>query len=412
MLNALRGRDLKALVMTAGVSYGGTALSVLSAPLLARTVGADGRGVLAAAFVTLQLLSWVSFLGLPRGLALQGAKRSHVSGLGVIVVSLLGIVSAALAFGLSAVFANGDPRIEVAIKIGTVSLLASGLNQLGVELLLLEGKIRAYNVTRSTVLVLPSLGIIAAYFLDALSLQSAYIIMLSGQLLACILGCFFAVSLVRKARRIPVPWDFSLKYWSTSALDQVGTRADQLALSALTQPATLGVYSLAVTCATASAGLTEALNTLAYSKLSQLQGTESKAFLRRRSLLGIACSLASGTMIVLAVHFFGRALFGPTFDGLTQIVVVLVLAQLVADQWALRILADSARETPNRLVLASIIGIAVLGASIAALAVTGGLTGLTMGLVMVLFSAVRLTAWGVLQSQGAGASTGPSHTGA
>ena len=398
MLSRFRGQEFRALVQTAGVTYGGTALSVVSAPLVARTLGADGRGVLAGAFVTLQLLSWVSFLGLPRGLSLQAHKREHVSGVGVAVVAALGLLSAVLAVVLAPALSNGDPRLEIGIKISAVILLASGVGQFGTELLLLRGQIRSYNLTRSMVLILPPIAIIVAFAVNALTLRSAFTITLLGQIAAVTAGCLFALKTMRKARRVAVPWDFSLRYWSTSALDAVGGRGDQVVLSALSQTSVLGVYSLAVTCASTSAGLTQALNTLAYSALSRLEGEENKSYLRRRSLVGVALSVTSGIAIVLVVHFFGRVIFGPTFDGLTQVVIVLVVAQLVADQWSLRVLADSASETVQSLVWASAAGIVILAGIIAILVYTSLLSALTMAIAMLIFAAARLSVWRGLRS--------------
>jgi O-antigen/teichoic acid export membrane protein len=395
-MNRMRSPHFANLVLTAGVTYGGTGLSLLSAPLLARAIGADGRGVLASAFVVLQLLSWVSYLGLPRGLALQVYKRHEVSAPGILVVLVLGVGSTVLTWVVAVPLAHGDPRIELAIRFSSLLLLGSGLSQLGTELLVLENRIRAYNVTRSLVLILPSIGIIVAFVTGRLSLESAYIVMLSGQVLATAAGCYFAIR-SRTMSRVAVPWNFSLKSWGTNALDAVGGRGDQVALSALAPTPVLGVYAVAVTCATASAGLTSALNTLAYSRLALPVDAQNEAFLKRRSLLGITFSAVSGSLIILVVHLFGSVLFGPTFGGLTPVVVVLVMAQLIADQWGLRVLAESAQETPTRLIQASMAAIVALVLMVALLAVLGIVSALTMAAAMLAFAVVRLSVWTILK---------------
>jgi O-antigen/teichoic acid export membrane protein len=70
---------LAVFIGSAGVTYAGMGLGLISAPILARTLGADGRGVLAGAFVFVQLLSWVAFMGLPRGLAIQSQNENQRS---------------------------------------------------------------------------------------------------------------------------------------------------------------------------------------------------------------------------------------------------------------------------------------------------------------------------------------------
>lgn len=396
LLARIRSPQFTHLVQTAGVTYAGTALSLLSAPLLARTIGADGRGVLASAFVILQLLSWVGYLGLPRGLSLQAHKKHEVSFPGVLIVLGLGVVSTLLAWGLAVPLGQGDTRIEIGIRVSSILLLASGLSQLGMELLVLENKIRAYNAARSFVLILPSLGIIVAYAINTLTLEVAYIVMLSGQIVATLMGCLFALR-SRVISRVAVPWNFSIKSWSTNALDAVGGRGDQVALSALVPTPVLGLYAVAVTCATASAGLTSALNTLAYARLAMPDDPHSQAFLRRRSVLGVASSSVAGGLIILVVHVFGRPLFGSTFQGLTGVVAVLVIAQLAADQWGLRVLAESAQGTPTRLVQASLSAIVALALITASLAVTGTLNALTMAGAMLAFALFRLVVWTTLK---------------
>ncbi|WP_423917950.1 hypothetical protein ACPEEZ_09455 [Frigoribacterium sp. 2-23] len=311
----------------------------------------------------------------------------------------LGVACAILAVVLADSLSNGDSRIALGIKASAIALVLSGVGQVGVELMLLEGRLVFFNITRASVLMLPSVGIIVAFFTGLLSLVSAYVIMLAGQLIAVALGCIFAMKNGRRSKSTKVPWDFSLKYWSTSALDAIGGRGDQVALSALSQASTVGVYSLAVTCAAASAGLTEALNNLAYSRLTRLSGAESEEFLRRRSILGVCCSLVSGACIVIVVHFFGRSLFGPTFDGLTAVVIILVLAQTVGDQWSLRVLADSAKESATTLIFASVAGLIVLATAIALLATNAAITSASMALAILLFSLTRLTIWTLAQKR-------------
>lgn len=386
----MRGRRVLALLQTAGVTYAGNALSVVSAPMLAHAVGASGRGVLAGAFVLLQLLSWVSFLGLPRGLALQRVKRESISGAGIAVVSALGFVSAGVAFFLAAPVSHGDPRIELGIRISSFILIPYGVQLLGAELSLFEGKVWIYNIIRSAVLIFPSLAYIVAFILHALTLQSAYVITLVGQIISVLIGCVFSVTMTTKLRRVSIPWNFSIKYWITSSLDSVGVRIDQLALSALSTTTVLGIYAVATSCASASGGLTQALNTLAYSSLSHISADESNVFVRRRAALGLISSALSGGAICLVVAILGRRIFGPSFDGLTQIVIVLVGAQIISDQWDLRSIADSAQEAPAILVRASATGLFALLAAIAGLFITGILTGLSMACAMVVYSSVRI----------------------
>lgn len=390
LLRVHKSRILR-LGQTAGVTYLGMALSLVSAPLLARELGADGRGVLAGSFVLVQLLSWSTFLGLPRGLAVQELRSSAASSSGIAVVGFLGPISALLAVGLSAVASNGDERIRVGICVAASILVFSGLSAVGVERALLRGHLNAVNVGRALNLVLPSLGIILAYACGTLSIQSAFLITLSGQALAVLFGLYLMLPLWRSRAVRRAPWRFSLHYWGGAAFDGIGARVDQLILAACVAPAELGVYAVAVTCAGAAGGLTQALNQLSYSTLARLGASgNSASLLQNRAIIGVLMSSASGLAILLVVAQFGEWLFGKSFEGLVPVVSILVIAQVLIDQWQLRTYADSASGEPAALMWASATAMAALVVAASLLAAFGSLSGITMALVLVGFASIRL----------------------
>lgn len=375
---------------TAFVTYAGMGLSLLSAPLLARSLGADGRGALAGAFISIQLLSWIAFVGLPRGLALQEHKRQASSRAGVLLVACLGPISGTLAFVSAGVISNGDDRITLGMQVGSSVLVFAGLAQVGTELVLVQGKIWRFNLIRVVNVLVPSLAYIVVFLAGHLTLVVAFIITLSCQLLATLLGCLFAIRALRSSTRVPPPWSFSLRIWISSAFDSVGGRVDQLLLTALVGASTVGVYAVAVTCAVASGGLTQALNHLTYSKLAARNEADAAGGLRRRSRLGVGISLVVGTGVIAAVALVGDALFGPGFEDLLPVTAILVASQLLNDQWQLRVYAQSAGENATSLALASGISLGFLGLVATALALTGTLSGVTMGFAVFGFSAARL----------------------
>ncbi|WP_161972550.1 oligosaccharide flippase family protein [Curtobacterium sp. HSID17257] len=373
------------------MTYLGMGLSLLSAPLLARELGADGRGVLAAAFVLVQLLSWSAFLGLPRGLAMQELRNGYASRNALRVVTLLGPIAAVIAFIASGAAANGDDRIATYIKVAASVLVLAGLGAVGVERALIRGQLLAVNLSRALNLVLPSLAIIIAFGSGVLTLQSAFVITLSGQMLSVLLGIVLATPLLRSRTRIPAPWRFSLHYWGGSAFDGIGARVDQLILAACVLPNQLGVYAVAVTCASAAGGFTQALNQLTYSRFASLPiGSDDAPMLRKRTFIGLAMSALSGGLIVVVVALWGDWLFGSSFDGLFPIVSVLVIAQAMNDQWQLRTYLDSASGDPSALMWASACGMVVLVAVAVLLGMSGNLSGLSMAWALVGFAAVRL----------------------
>ena len=384
------------LMSTSLVTYAGLGLNLLSTPMLTRTVGADGRGVIAGSFVVLQIMLWISFLGLPRGLSLRARERDEVSAAGVVTLTGLGLVGAVLVAALAPVISGGDDRIETGIRVSALVLPLAGLAHLGSEIVLVRGRLIAFNVIRSMVLVVPSLGYIVAFLAGSLSVVVAYGVTLLGQMLAVLSGLAVAVPALRGARRRPLPWSFSLRYWIASAMDGVTSRLDQLILTATVSASVLGVYAVAVTCAYAAGGLTQAINHWTYSQMAA-HPASAQRMVRSRAQIGVVLSLATGLAVVAAVAALGTRIFGADFDGLTPVVAVLVLAQLLHDQWSLRVYRDSAREEGSAIALSSAVAVVVLTAGAGALQVLGVLDGVTMAVAVVVSNATRLAVRGLLR---------------
>lgn len=380
---------LHPLMLTPLVTYTGLGLSLVSTPMLTQAVGADGRGVIAGSFVLLQVMVWVAYLGLPRGLALSTRQHDAVAGWGVVLLTALGVLGAVLVFVIAPGIAGGDARVETGIRISAVVLPFAGLGILGTEMVLLSGRLVAFNVVRSTVMILPSLGFIIAFMTGTLSLVVAYVLTLLGQVTATVLGVGLALPALLRARRGAVPWSFSLRYWMASALDGVGARLDQLILTATVSVSVLGVYAVAVTCASAAGGLTQALNHWTYSQLSARPDRAGRV-LRARTQVGVLLSLASGALVVAATSALDTRLFGADFAGLTPIVAVLVLAQLLHDQWSLRVYHDSARSEGSAMAWSSAVALLVLAVGATALQTLGWLDGVSMAASVVVANAARL----------------------
>ncbi|PZE27900.1 MULTISPECIES: lipopolysaccharide biosynthesis protein [unclassified Curtobacterium] len=390
-----RQLELKALaqspvVWTTGITYLGMGLSVLSAPALAHALGATGRGELAATFVVVQLLAWMAFLGVPRGAAVEEKAQLVTPRRSYLVMTVLGVAATAMGYFSAPVLYGDTPVVEVYVRIASLTLLATGFAQFGGERLLLEQRMWSWNAIRAATLVLPSLLIVVLYVIGHLTLANAFLATLSGQAIATLLGAAFAFPTRRRAgvsRRLP--WKFSTHYWLASAFDSLGARFDQLALGAFVAPAHLGIYAVAVTCSSASGALTQALNNAGFATFF---GEEGRGNLRTRALMGFASSVASGVLIVAVTVLFWRALFGAGYEELPAVTAILVVFQLLNDQWQLRVFFDSAAQNGVRLVVASAIAFVVMLAGILILHGTGHLDELSMACVMAVMAGVRLSA--------------------
>lgn len=379
-------RRARPALQLASVTYVGLALSVVSAPMLATALGASGRGQLAAAFAVIHVLSLVAFVGLPRGIAVQDHRDEAASRPAIVLVGVAGLLSASACFLAADVLAGGDPWVADAIRLSSVVLALAGLYQLGVERLLLSARLGAYNLARACNVVLPSLGYIVAFLAGALTLELAFAITLTGQLLAALVGVAASIGAIRRAERRPAPWRFSLSMWSSTVVDGVAWRLDQVLLAMLASSATLGVYAVASTLASASGGLTQAINAVLYGRFA----ADEVLRMRRSRLLSLVSSALASAALITAIALWQEALLGPTFDGLLAPLVLLCAAQALNDQWQLQVYRQAASQAHAGISLPSWLGLAAFAAVAAALAVSGTLDATTMALAVLTGAATRV----------------------
>lgn len=385
-----RGRGVGRSIPTVLVTYGGMALSVVSAPLLARELGADGKGALASVTASLQLLGWVTPLGLPTGTAIRIVKRSEHSSLALRVIGALGILAAGLAVLLAPVVANGNAVVESGLRIGSISLVFCGIGGLGTQISLLEGRIVLYNLVRACTLVFPSFATIVLWLLGLLSFESALGVTLIGIMLAYGIAIVGVWSKLTTRGPAGVPWRLSLGLWTTSAFDSIAARLDIVALSAVASSSIVGVYSVAVTCASVAGGFAQAINVQASSQFIDEARGGSRYSLRRVALASGVITLVASVAVCIGVWTFGTAVFGPDFAGLTPIVAVLCIGQWLQYEWQLVVARESAFERAHDLFRVSMAAsIAYLG-FICLLFVLFGPTALAMAFAYTAFCGSRL----------------------
>ncbi|ERG65099.1 hypothetical protein L332_11700 [Agrococcus pavilionensis RW1] len=379
-------RRARPALQLASVTYVGLALSVVSAPMLATALGASGRGQLAAAFAVIHVLGLVAFVGLPRGIAVQDHRDESASRAAVVLVGVAGLLSASACFLAADVLAGGDAWVASAIRLSSVVLALAGLYQLGVERMLVGSRLAGYNLARACNVVLPSLGCIIAFLAGALTLELAFAITLAGQLLASLVGIAGSIGAIRRAERRPAPWRFSLSMWSSTVVDGVAWRLDQVLLAMLASSATLGVYAVASTLASASGGLTQAINAVLYGRFA----ADEALRIRRSRLLSLGSSALASAALITGIALWQETLLGPTFDGLLAPLAVLCAAQALNDQWQLQVYRQAAAQAHAGIALPSWIGLAAFAAVAAALALAGALDATSMAVAVLIGAATRV----------------------
>ncbi|TPG34256.1 hypothetical protein EAH80_11740 [Mycobacterium hodleri] len=361
--------------------------------MIAHELGATGRGGLAAAFLLPSALEFAIFLGLPRTLSISNVRRGTSSAVGLWVLILLSLIGALVIYLSAPALSGGDGDTVVATRLAGFLFVLAGLSRLGAEQLVDRDQHAWFNAYRASVLVVPSLGQIALFALDALNFWTAFWAMFAGQCLALTVSAFSSIAVLRSCSwATPVQVTANSRLGISMAIDQVTIRSDQIAIAALLTPADLGVYAVALTCAKAAGATGQAINQVAYSRLvrhiTQQSGSDpqSKIVVVTR----LAVSVVSSAVIVTALAFWGDTLLGDDFVGIEWVVAVLCVAQIGWDQWNWDFGVAVASERWRGLAVASFAGAATIVVAIAVIHRAGSLALIPVAWAVVASNASRI----------------------
>lgn len=393
LLARARNPAARDVMLTTFVTYSGMALSIGSSPIVAHAIGADGRGAIAGSFAMVQTLSWAGFLSLPRVLARDATDDVSLSRSGIAVLTILGFINMAIILVMADTLSNGDERIALGMRIASFLLPLSGISQVGIELCLARGRIILFNLPRLGYAVAPSLTIIILALVGALDLRSAYLATLGGQFITLAVGIALGIGAIRSPVSRRVPWKQAGHLWAGNALDSVSSQLGQVLLAALSTASQVGIYSIAVMLASASGALAQAIMQSSYSRFirqATVAPRSDSPELREASWIGITSTMFVGVLVVIGVHFWGATLFGDTFTGLAFVAAFTLIAQVLSDQWQLRVMHDTAHREVGAIAASSLVGALVLAVIATILGATGSLNAASMAVAVASGTATKI----------------------
>lgn len=319
-------------------SVGVAASSLITALSSARALGADGRGELAAVIAPYLALVAISSGGLPYAVASLSNRvqtgKDKVEATGLSLAVLLG----ALASSSLLVWAvASNARAQTSYLIVAAALPLAILMAVLLEYERQRGAKRLYNVARllpaattaAICVTLGALGVnrVAPYVL-ALTLPSALAVTMLFAFRRSIFA-FSAPAIHRvAAKRI---WRRALAAWPSAVTDTVLLRSDQLIMAVAVDPASLGVYAVAATIAEAGGILRLALTAAAYESFVLSTRREVRNRWRLLLLRLLALTIPAYVALGVLMHFAATRLLGPSFEGISSILAILLVAQLALD---------------------------------------------------------------------------------
>ena len=303
--------------------------ALVSGPILARALGAEGRGELAAIVVLLSIAPWLLDLGLAQWVARErarGMSREDVLGTALPVALACSMLAVIGAIPLSHLLGGDREIVVVYLQVGLF------LTPVGVILFTVSGLIVGESrwdllaASRVIATVVPVVVIVLLLLAGQLSVGSAA----ATTLLALLASSMVPLRLVRRLRRLPFDLrrvreatTFGVKSWLTTISSTTNHRFDQVLMVGIVSSRELGLYAVAVSIATLSSGLILAVSHALYPRVSRGDGDLAARACR------MTLTLVAAAAVVLAALSPGIPfVFGDEFRDAVAMTLILLLASL------------------------------------------------------------------------------------
>jgi O-antigen/teichoic acid export membrane protein len=361
-------------------------LNVVTGVILARTLGPSGRGELAAVILWPTMLWTVGNLGVVDSVTFNSARRSApqrsivstslaIAFVQSTVLVAIGLVLVPLVLAKQEASVVRDCLIFLAsIPTSLVTLYLGSL---------LNGTHRyvAFNVVRSTVFVGNAAGLVALAIASELTVTSAMFAYLASQLLTVAIAAILVLPSTGRPSRPERPLAREiLAYGFRSQLSTISNllneRVDQLVISIVLAPASLGLYVVAWTMTSLSWMIGYSVTFAALPRVAQAESAqERRARAHRYVFLTFAATVAVTIPVLLLAPEILRIAFGGDFVQATGVTRVLLVASIALGTARVLEAVLKGLNRPLHAGLAEGAGLIVTAVGLAALLPTMGLMG-------------------------------------
>lgn len=347
-------------------------VGVVTAPLLALSLGVVGRGELAAITAPLLLAVNLATLGLPDALTYFSARRGEnfrrlVIG-AAIALGLAGIVCSVAIYLLSGVLSAGDQSLARYISLAGIavspSLILAGLRGIasGFEAWWLVTIEKIVNSGLRLILI------VSLALANNLNLETGAVVMVFTTFIGIVVYAWLPMIARRDAREIiaePVSMrritSFGARVWLGSLTGILLSRLDQTLMVPLSGSYELGLYAVAVTISEMTLVFNAAVATVIFARESRQQDADRLASATRiSSLVTVAACLGVGLVSIWALPFF----FGNDFTPALPTLWILLLAVAVGNPGSVAGAGLNARGRPGlrsmSLAIALVINVVVM----------------------------------------------------
>jgi O-antigen/teichoic acid export membrane protein len=304
-----------------------TLAAFVTAPILARALGPDGRGVLASIVVPLTFAPIIAQLGVGQYLvraAAQGrSTRELVGSIGLpllFVAALVAIFAGDLSSLLIPEGGTAHTLLQIGFSLLAVALFANLLQDIAWG----RQQWRLLTIVRIIPPALYAVAIALLAVIGALSVESAVIALWAT-------GVVVFVPLIGTLRDAWIPrvktdvmkegFSFGLKSWFGALSEVINLRLDQLLMIRLVSSSDLGLYAIAVNIATLPMVAISAFGSYVLPRVA----TGDEHVVGRASRVGLAVILCAAALVALASPVGIPLIFGDAFsDALSMVLILLV----------------------------------------------------------------------------------------
>lgn len=357
-----------------------------TAPLLARALGPDGRGEVAAATAPLLFTSALLTFGLGEAGTYYLARNQHnpraLARQIIILFAGLGLLAAVATFFAADFLADGNENLKTLIRIVAVltlpTFLVSGLRAIA------NGTHSFDLIARETMAssILRVVLITALFVTGHLTVLAGVLIIAGTTIIA---GLVHAKTLRRLPRTGPdsAPAYSSLfgygnRIWLGSLSGIVLSRVDQLLMINLSTETQLGLYAVAVSIGELPSIVAAAVRSVIFSAdaADSTDGGEMADLrLQQVSRLTTAATLVTALLMIAVLPFGLPLLFGEDFKGAFIPAVILIMATVAGSAGSVAGSGLSARGRPGlrswSMFFAAIVNLTVLFLALPSLGATG-----------------------------------------
>jgi O-antigen/teichoic acid export membrane protein len=390
------GAATSSLVATALIQV----LNVVTGVVLARTLGPSGRGELAAVVLWPTMLWTVGNLGVVDSVTFHSARHSAPQRSIVSTSLAIALVQSAILVAIGLVLVPLVLAKQEASVVRDCLIFLASIPTSLVTLYLgsvLNGTHRfvAFNVVRATVFVGNAAGLVALAIASELTVTSAMLAYLASQVVAVVIAAILVLPSSGPASRperllaremLAYGWRSQLSTIS----NLLNERVDQLVISIVLAPASLGLYVVAWTMTSLSSMIGFSVTFAALPRVAQAESAqERRARAHQYVFLTFAATAAVTVPVLLLAPDILRVVFGSDFVQATGVTRVLLVASIALGTGRVLGAVLKGVNRPLHAGLAEGAGLIVTAAGLAALLPTLGL----MGAAITSLAAYSVTAW-------------------